>query len=1471
MQLLKRFRHIINSLIWLLAGLYIVLVVMVHIPVIQSAIGDTVASTISHKLGTPVSVGRVDVGGFNRIIVDNFAMLDKKGKQMLWVSRLSAKISYLDLMRGRVTITSAQIFTPKLNLYKASARDAANFQFVIDSLSSKDTTAHAPVNIAINSLVIRHGTVAWNQLDMPASQTFNTRHVNITGLSSHIIVNAAGGDSLNVIIKKLSLKEGSGINISSLTAKATGRKGNYSLSNLRLDMPNSSVVIPIATVTTDSTAQHKMAYKCRLDESHIMLSELSPFVPALKDAKRQAVVMASVYGTDNMLHVSTFKLSVPHKHDAISISLPSDISLVASAALRLGKGTPGWNADIRQMSVKAGGMAMLTGKIPEALERLSSIDFRGKAGGSGDKLAVSGQLISGAGNANVDVAKHGSRVKGSVSTAAFDIGHTLADGRFGLIAADISVEGDIAKKTYKAIGGITRFDYNQYSYRNIKIDGSYSNGLVAGLFDIGDPNLQASISGKAGIGSKTKDVQIEAGIGHFAPSALNLFNGQLAEATYSASVKANFKASNINDATGDIVVSLFHMSAPWTDYSIDSLMLRAGTWHKSHFLYLNSDFGQAIVYGQFHLQSLPQSIVNSIVHELPSISNLAPLRYKPVESGDFSISASIHDAGWAKAFLKAPLSITDTLRFTASVSDRANKLHANLRAPDITYGDYHLKDIRADIGNDGGKLNIGASLKNMRSERLGTDLSLKASAFDDRLEASFSIDNHASAQRLRGTLNSGIAFGRSSSGRSQATLRIQQSHFNVGDTLFTIHPASVTYSKERLEVSRLAVSSNSQSIMLDGLATADRNDSLTATLRNVDVDYILNLVNFHSVEFGGAVSGNACVSQIFGKPTAYANLRVDNFKLIGGRLGTLLARVDWNGEENQIDIDAVANDTVMGRGGGVLPRQTTVKGYVSPKRNYLDLNMGLNETRAEFVGNLCSSFLQDVELSGNGNLRLWGDLKKLNLTGDIIAHGSVLVSPLGTAYSLDHAPVHFVENEIQFRQDTIHDSRGHAGIISGAIHHQHLSRMTYDIGIAAYDLLAFNLDGTDGSSFYGKVYATGDATIKGRPGEVDIDLRMTPESGSEVVYDITSPESISSQDFIHWSSRDSLGNSGPAATIPTPGSQDIDIPTDIHLNLQINAMPQAMLRLIMDKASGDYITLNGSGGLRATYFNKGGVNIFGTYTIDHGVYSLTIQNIIKRTFDFTQGGTIIFGGDPYSALLNLKAQYPIASVSLADLQVGRSFSASNVRANCLMDITGTPAAPKVAFSLDFPTMSTDAKQMVYSLINGEEEMNQQVLYLLAVGRFYSRGTNNANSQGNQTSLAMQSILSGQLSQQINSVLSNVVKTSNWNFGANISTGDEGFNNAQYEGTLTGHLLNNRLLFNGQFGYRDKANATTSFIGDFDVRYLITPNGNFSIHVYNQANDRYFTRSSLNTQGFGIILKKDFGGLNDLLGIKKSKK
>ena len=86
---------------------------------------------------------------------------------------------------------------------------------------------------------------------------------------------------------------------------------------------------------------------------------------------------------------------------------------------------------------------------------------------------------------------------------------------------------------------------------------------------------------------------------------------------------------------------------------------------------------------------------------------------------------------------------------------------------------------------------------------------------------------------------------------------------------------------------------------------------------------------------------------------------------------------------------------------------------------------------------------------------------------------------------------------------------------------------------------------------------------------------------------------------------------------------------------------------------------------------------------------------------------------------------------------------------------------------------------------------------------------------------------------------------------------------EVEGILSGQLLNNRLLINGNFGYRDNPMANTNFVGDFEAEWLINRSGDIRLKAYNETTDRYYTKTNLTTQGVGIMYKKDFNKWSDL--------
>ncbi len=83
---------------------------------------------------------------------------------------------------------------------------------------------------------------------------------------------------------------------------------------------------------------------------------------------------------------------------------------------------------------------------------------------------------------------------------------------------------------------------------------------------------------------------------------------------------------------------------------------------------------------------------------------------------------------------------------------------------------------------------------------------------------------------------------------------------------------------------------------------------------------------------------------------------------------------------------------------------------------------------------------------------------------------------------------------------------------------------------------------------------------------------------------------------------------------------------------------------------------------------------------------------------------------------------------------------------------------------------------------------------------------------------------------------------------------------------------NYLLFNGNFGYRDKSLNTNQFVGDFDVEYLLNRRGTWRLKAYNRYNDQnYYLRSAATTQGVGIMFKRDFDSLLSWLKPLRRKK
>ena len=1460
MKILKR---ISNIIVWTVLGLYILVFGASRLTFVQEYMGSRMARFLSQKLGTSVSIARMDIGLLNHLTLDNLHIKDQESKDMLWCSRLSARMELLPLTEGKIVLAKAQLFGAHARLYQKTANDKLNCQFVLDSLASKDTTSTTPLDLRINSLILRHTSVSYDCWDAPKTPgKLNPKHLWLKDISTHMVLKTLTEDSLNIKVKRLSMEEQSGLAINRLSFLFQGGRSQSRLTDFLLRMPGTNLQLDDVEATYRFRGDHfvipSLQYKGGIKPSTIRLSDLACLLPSLKTFNSTLSVHADFNGQGETLNIPKLLIS----------STTGDIGLNMTGWVKdIRQKEPAWLVDIQHLDLSGKTINFISenlkgeqAKVPDIINRMGSIHLKGATSGVGlSNITTNNQLNTDAGNISISLKMDSQRkFKGDVKTDGINLKRLLDNAHFGRLATQIALSGQLPENgnvQVDADGILNTFEYQGYQYKNIEVNGHYSKNDIHGTLNIDDPNVTLNVEGQVLKEGRTNNVQLTAQVGNLSPKLINLTD-KWDEARFSGLLNANFMASSVNDIVGTIEVSDFFMTSSSEYYELDKVSIESNFTEEIHHITLDSDFGNIEITGDFDYQTLPQSFTNFIAAKLPTLPGIPKLN--PNTKNNFVIAATINKSDWLRHLLQVPVYLEQPLHLQGMVNDPMNSIELECEIPRIVYKESGYANGLINITSPGDSLQYNLSVTKLMDDGDHFDLKAVGNAMNNNLFTSFMWDNH-SEERMSGELNATVSFNTSNDNKQTAYISIEPSQMNVRNQLWDIEPAFISYSKNHVGINNFAIRNDKQFLTIHGVASELTDDSLAIQMRDIDIDYVLDLVNFHAVEFDGYATGGGVVKGVFGNLEADAKLKVRDFKFEHGRMGTLDANINWNKEKEQIDIKAIADD---GK-----DAMTYIDGYVSPKHNYIDLDIRAEGTHLDFAQSFTSSFLSSVTGHGNGAVKLAGPLDAINLTGELALNGQVHVSTLGCDYELRNDTIRMVPNEIEFVNCHIYDINNHEAILTGGIHHKELTQMTYDIDVKAQELLAYDFKEFGNDTFYGTVYANGNVSIQGRESGVTISADVTPLKNSVFVYNAASPDAVNSQEFIQWNKGDAQSEQSKKNT----EEEEDDFRSDLTMRLKINASPNATIRLLMDPRTNDYITLRGDGELSTTYYNKGGFQMFGTYRVTEGTYGLTIQNIIKKNFIFNEGGTVVFGGDPYDASLNMQAQHTVNGVSLSDLNVGNSFS-NTVRVNCLMNITGQPRAPIIEFDLDIPNVNTDEKQMVRSIINGQEEMNQQVIYLLAVGRFYPQGANNAdedNTGRSKTSLAMQSLLSGTLSGQINNMLGRVIKSNNWNFGANISTGDEGWNNAEYEGLISGRLLNNRLLVNGQFGYRDNAKtANPSFIGDFDIRYLLFPNGNMALKVYNQTNDRYFTKSSLNTQGLGIILKKDFDGIRDLFGIKK---
>ena len=1436
-----------------------------------------VAEELSDLLNTRVTIGRINIGLLNRIIIDDVLLDDQDEQEMLKVTRLSAKFDIMPFFKGKISISSVQLFGFNINLQKKTPDSPPNFKFVLDAFASNDTVKKDnSLDLRINSILIRRGRMAYHVLSEEETPgKFNAKHIHLQNIIANISLKALSKDSINLGIKRLSLDEKvSGFSLKKMSLKLVANSRQTSIDNFAIELPETSLKLDTIHLIYDSLKAfdrftEQVRFSFRTLPSQITLKDISPFLPALSHFKEPISLDMEVKGTVNQLTCSHLEITADNRQFRLKgdvalqdLSHPQD-AYVFGTLSELTATTRGVGFLVRNLSHDYNG-------VPPVLERLGNVSFRGEVSGYFTDIVTYGQLHTDLGGVNMDLKLSSDKSKGlfaysgAVKTTDYKLGKLLANEQLGEITFNLDVHGRHVTDRLPVVelkGLIASVDYSRYRYENITLDGEYKQGGFNGKVALDDPNGSIYLNGDVNVSSRIPTFNFQAIINKLRPHDLNL-TSKYPDTEFSLKLRANFTGGSVDEMIGEINVDSLEFMSPEKQYFMNNMNIRASKQNNENQLRLTSEFLTASVEGKFQYHTLPASILNIMRKYVPSL--ILPPK-KPIEThNNFQFDIHIYNTDILSTIFDIPLTVYTHSTLKGYFNDPLQRLRVEGYFPRLQYKNNFIESGMILCENPSDHIRARVRLTNLKKKG-AVNLSLDAQAKDDNISTTLDWGNSA-AVTYSGQLAAVAKFLRTEGEKPllKAMVEVKPTDIILNDTLWQIHPSQVVVDSGKVDVNNFYFSHQDRYVRINGRLSDNPQDSVKVDLKDINMGYVFDIASISDdVNFEGDATGTAYASGVFKKPVMNTRLFIKNFSLNQGRLGDLNIYGEWDNENRGIRLDASIKD--------ISTTPSRVTGIIHPLKpeSGLDLNIEANELNLKFLEHYMKSIANDIKGRATGKVHFYGKFKGLNLDGAVMTNASMNFDILNTHFAIKDT-ILLAPTGLTFNNIHISDMEGHSGRMNGYLHFQHFKNLNYRFEIQANNMLVMNTKESTDMPFYGTVYGTGNALLTGNAIQgLDVNVAMTTNRNSIFTYINGSVASATSNQFIKFVDKTPRRTIQDSIQIISYYEQlqqkrqeaEEEQKTDIRLNILVDATPDATMKIIMDPVAGDYISGKGTGNIRTEFYNKGDVKMFGSYQINQGVYKFSLQEVIRKDFVIKNGSTITFNGAPLDANLDIQASYTVNSASLNDLIPEESSSIiqqPNVKVNCIMNLSGILVRPTIKLGIELPNERDEVQTLVRNYISTEEQMNMQILYLLGIGNFYTEDERN-----NQNSNVMSSVLSSTLSGQLNNALSQVFETNNWNIGTNLSTGDKGWTDMEVEGILSGQLLNNRLLINGNFGYRDNPMANTNFVGDFEAEWLINRSGDIRLKAYNETNDRYYTKTNLTTQGVGIMYKKDFNKWSDL--------
>lgn len=1455
-------------------------IVLLNSSYIQNKLVYQLTENFNHKTGGELTIDKSDFNllrGFSLHVVQ---LKDAQSNSILLAERIDMGFNLIELLNQKLEVDYLRLIRANVRLSKQSPDGDLNITPILNKLLKK---SKAKWDIQMKQICFRECSLTYDVLNAPIhSNGLDANHLKFNKISALFSLSSQVGNQLRVQMKKFNCTENNGLNLSQLRMDAIVSDQRLSIRDFSLKANES--ILKCASMEASKKTMEKSLASWHFQPFNFTAT-LSPDAIGLFNQKLSTItstltIQANMSGSLKQLNIQEFSIInadglflIAHlkgsnifenNYHALlnvdSLHIPSKVFAKVESFIK--KGNPS----------------------TKILETIGTVDYSGKCLLQPRKIKVNGLISNAFGTINTDLnfekkdkawAFNGAIKSPQLSYTSMSVNKTIS----GEAALDLQINGLFSDSKHFSgyiEGQSNNIKWMKHEVDGIQIDGHFNQDQFEGNAFIQKGSGSINFQGLFVWGGVLPVYEFDLTT-HAFDFADWIRDDRFKNVGFH--LKTDLKGKKMDQMTGLITVDSLLIKQTADRFFVPKIEIQSKQSGVGDVISVQSNLITGQMVGTFALSNLVKAFKGVLHHFMPTL--LTP-NLTPSLSTNCTIQAQIASNNPIFKLLKIPIESNDQIDIQGFINDATGKFRLRGNVSNLVYGKTQIQDAGFLLENPQNEAKLIAYAQvgsNADPIKVNVDIRGK----DDIASFKLNVSNQG-IHTFSGNILGNLRFYKNSTGKTGIDGTLNASNMIVNDTIWNISPSKLIWENNALGIEHFQFIHDDQFIKIQGIASNKETDTIQVSLNNFSLDYIFGLLPKSNVKLGGIATGDAHITKFFGQTNLNADIQVKQFSLNKEVLGDLQATSKWDNQIKALVLDAkvykheIENDSTRLLALG--------KGYFYPSKDSMFLSLDAHHLPLAFLEPYLGDILKKIQGKASGNVRIEGPMKRLAIyTKAYIEDGSFGIDMLNTRYhfsdSLELSPT-----LIKFENTEVRDNEGNIAIANGTIRHNHFKNSRTSIEIIGNKILCMDLPPNPEAYFYGKAYGSGTVSINGIRNETTIDVNLKTERNTNVTISFLNDKEVFDAGFIQFEKKQPVRAQTEIihfGKVEKTDHSDIDSEGKLTVNLQIEATPEGLLTLVTDPSTGDEIVATGEGNLRCVFSDDADIALYGRYNIQKGKYTFIYQDILRRDFSLKDDGSITFSGDPFAAQVDISAAYTVnaqlADLLPSDVLAGLNLNRTNIPVNCLLKLNGELQKPGIKLDLEYPSADDDLVRSINDVINTEDAMNQQLVFLMLFGRFSTPSLSSTQSTANNS--GMSTVLNtgiSTLSSQLNNVMNGVLGQANMNFNFNYkNSGYESTTPGQWGGewgvNLGGNFFNNRLTVNSNVGSRENLiqnGGGNQFIGEFDASLKFKKSQKWSWKFFNRANDNRYFKSALNTQGAGILFKQDFNSIFDLFGTQKKK-